>query len=224
MSHVCLMANKTGIVVAGDRFLTYLYDPHSLHPSVAGDELVDKCIKVPERGIVCAFCGILFIDGLHVGNELRRLLAQEETVDAVLDELDRKIVPRTRTNLASGHPVVSYVLIGPRKNKTTTIWSWSSYQGTSNRKVYPISGEMALSLQAGMYASELPLPASWEISHLTFDQLRQRARDQIAQAIDEDARRDRADLNYLPTVGGEILSYGIKLNQNPPAGPAGRRR
>lgn len=214
MSHVCLMANDSGVVVAGDTLLTQLHDPHSFHSPTSQGLTSHKCHVLKEDGMIWARCGLNHTGGIQVGNVIQEYLsATELPVSQRLEHISRRLAPLTTRVLDDGSTSSIILFLAQRKKKETRIWDVRLINGKLSLEPCLLLPGAAYFRQGGLHASRIKAPDYSSFRTCSFDTLRALARRQVELAIALDEKLEREDLNYVRQVGGEVISYGIKLNK-----------
>ncbi|MBQ9165319.1 MAG: hypothetical protein IJX71_00070 [Oscillospiraceae bacterium] len=214
MSYVCLMANDSGAVVAGDTLLTELHNPHSFHSPTSQGLMSHKCDVLKEDGMIWARCGLNHTGGIHVGEVIRECLsATELPVTQRLDNISRRLAPLTARVLDNGSTSSIFLFLAQRKNKVTSIWDFRLVNGRLSLDPYILLPGTVYFRQGGLHTSRIKVPDYSALRTCSFETLRALARRQVELAIAVDEELERKDLNYVRQVGGEIIGYGIKLKK-----------
>lgn len=214
MSYVCLMANDSGVVVAGDTLLTLLHDPHSFHSPTSEGLMSHKCHVLKEDGMIWARCGLNHTGGVHVGEVIYECLsATELPVSQRLENISRRLAPLTAQTLDNGSTSPIILFLAQRKDRATRIWDFQLVSGRLSVDSFILLPGTTYFRQGGLHTSCIEVPDCSSFRTCSFETLRALARRQVELAIAQDEKLELQDLNYVRQVGGEIISYGIKLKK-----------
>lgn len=197
MSYLCLLANETGIALAGDSRVTL--QPLRLGIHYSGR----KVFAEPEKRMVWGCCGLVAFGGVYFPARARRILrAPNRSLATALRELGDAIAPRTEW----------YRRLYRRDGLFLLFVGQMTEAGPDVRRLRVRNGEVSVErftapvlLEIGWDASRYPArPAPESLAGLGITELNQAAVRRVQQVIALDRELHQENPDWPQTVGGYV--------------------
>ncbi len=207
MSYICLMVNENGAVAAADSRETF---PARLHL-----DWRRKCFALPRRQLIWTCCGPTLRLGVDFPRASRLILSRAETVEDGLRRLGRLVARVTAVPLPGKAPGgIFWLFAAAWTGEGFEVWTLRAAPGREAQlHCQRVSPDTPVSLHAGAWRREMPPLAARSLRGLSYDSLRELARERVALAIARDEARRAADPAHNQTIGGPIRSEGIRCRR-----------
>ena len=205
MSYICLMVNDAGAVAAGDSRETF---PARVHL-----DWRQKCFSLPEQKLIWACCGPTLRYGVDVLRAVKHLLRAQAPMEERFQKIAKLVGALTRVNLVGGDPGPFCLLAAQWEENGFTVWDCWVRKGVLTHHCTRLRPGEALSLHAGAWHRAMPPLASDSLRGLSYEALRETARERVALAIQKDQQRLAQNPKHNQTIGGRVRWVGLKVKE-----------
>ena len=206
MSYICLMVNDEGAVAAADSRESFA--------NLAHFDWLRKAYAVPERDLVFCCCGPSFRFGVPIfkraAAELRR---SRGTIEEQLRRIGTLADRLTAVRFPGERPGVFVILAARWEDNGFTVYNFWTEDGRQQLQRRRVRKGQPVSLHAGAWHHEMPPLPPCELAGLSFDALRERARERVALAIRKDEERKAKNRRHNQTIGGPVHTCGIRVKR-----------
>lgn len=196
MSYICMLANRRGIVAAGDSRLTLT--PIPIHLDRSQKVFIDS-----EQHLIWACCGLTVWGGVNYVRLTERIMRRRQwTLSKKLATVCRRVAPALRVqNRIQRGPALFTLLVGLAEPGGVQLMSLDLVNGAPTLGRWPAPAMV----DAG-WKRELrpPLLSPGVFREESLEELAQRARQRVQWAVDRDRALSARKPAHRQTVGGPI--------------------
>ena len=211
MSYICLIANKNGVVVAGDSRLTL--EPQLLHLHY---DKAQKVFSDPEQNMVWACCGLTVFLGMNYFSMCSRILRQSHrSMGSRLNQISKILGRATRIQHRLGRKnSVFTLLLATVKDGAVQVQTLDVVNGKATLKKHAAP----VMIQSGWNPFlHQPKPPVSYYKEETLEQLISRAKDRCLWAMRKDGRLTRTEKKHIQTIGGNVRVAYLSTAEDVPS-------
>lgn len=205
MSYICLMANASGAVAAGDSRETF---PAQIHL-----DWRQKCFALPKRQLIWACCGPTLRFGVDILRSVTFIMNSGKPMETRLARVETLVRGLTRFHPASPAPGPFRLIAAQWEENGFTLWDCTVQNGLSTTKRLRLPPGEAFCLHAGAWHRAMPRLEPDSLRPLSYEALREAAQSRVALAIQLDEARRAKQPKYNQTIGGRVRSVGIRVKR-----------